>query len=154
MSFFKLNRSTGKQRLEFVAASLDEKLNLVKMFDDEIIENCAVDEIETEIQESDEINSRVMDLLRLINEATTPKDNNAGISTNYECQRNYILWFEHQRKYALWFSTIDYTFWIKRNFNFGFWKCSHSMTVELNLWWNSIFWRTFNFSRWSYAIIG
>ena len=120
MSFFKLNRSTGKQRLEFVAASLDEKLNLVKMFDDEIIENCAVDEIKTEIQESDEINSRVMDLLRLINEATTPKDNNAGISTNYECQRNYILWFEHQRKYALWFSTIDYTFWIKRNFNFGF----------------------------------
>ena len=79
MSFFKLNRSTGKLRLEFVAASLDEKLNLVKMFDDEIIENCAVDEIETEIQESDEINSRVMDLLRLINEATTPKDNNAGI---------------------------------------------------------------------------
>ena len=81
MSFFKLNRSTGKLRLEFVAASLDEKLNLVKMFDEEIIENCAVDEIETEIQESDEINSRVMDLLRLINEATTPKDDNEGIST-------------------------------------------------------------------------
>ena len=40
-----------------------------------------MDEIEAEIQESDEINSRVMDLLRLINEATTPKDNNAGIST-------------------------------------------------------------------------
>ena len=38
-----------------------------------------MDEIEAEIQESDEINSRVMDLLRLINEATTPKDNNAGI---------------------------------------------------------------------------
>ena len=54
---------------------------MVKTFDDEIIENCAVDEIEAEIQESDEINSRVMDLLRLINEATTPKDNNAGIST-------------------------------------------------------------------------
>ena len=81
MSFFKLNRSTGKQRLEFVAASLNEKLNLVKTFDDEIIENCAVDEIEAEIQESDEINSRVMDLLRLINEATTPKDDNEGIST-------------------------------------------------------------------------
>ena len=96
MSFFKLNRSTGKQLLEFVAASLDEKLNLVKMFDDEIIENCAVDEIETEIQESDEINSRVMDLLRLMNEATTPKDSNAGISANYECQQNYILWFECQ----------------------------------------------------------
>ena len=66
------------------------------MFDDEIIENCAVDEIEAQIQESDEINSRVMDLLRLMNEATTPKDSNAGISANYECQQNYILWFECQ----------------------------------------------------------
>ena len=54
---------------------------MVKTFDDEIIENCAVDEIEAEVQESDEINSRVMDLLRLKNEATTPKDDNAGIST-------------------------------------------------------------------------
>ena len=71
----------NKQRLDFIAASLNEKLNLVKTFDKEIIENCAVEEIEAEIQESDEINSHVMDLLRLINEATTPKDNNAGIST-------------------------------------------------------------------------
>ena len=53
---------------------------MVKTFDEEIIENCAVEEIEAEIQESDEINSRVMDLLQLINEVTT-KDNNAGIST-------------------------------------------------------------------------
>ena len=70
----------NKQRLDFIAASLNEKLNLVKTFDEEIIENGAVDEIEAEIQGSDEINSRVMDLLRLINEATSPKDNNAGIS--------------------------------------------------------------------------
>ena len=71
----------NKQRLDFIASSLNEKLNLVKTLDEEIIENCAVDEIEAEILESDEINSRVMDLLRLINEATTPKDSNAGIST-------------------------------------------------------------------------
>ena len=71
----------NKQRLDFIAASLNEKLNLVKTFDEEIIENCAVDEIEAEIQESDGINSRVIDLLRLINEATTSKDNNSGIST-------------------------------------------------------------------------
>ena len=62
----------NKQRLEFIAASPNEKLNLVKTFDDEIIENCA-------LKESDEINSRVMDLLRLINEAISPSDNNAGI---------------------------------------------------------------------------
>ena len=71
----------NKQRLEFIAASLNEKLNLVKTFDDEIIENCAVDEIKEEIEESDEVNPRVMDLLQLINETTAPKDNNAGIST-------------------------------------------------------------------------
>ena len=47
----------NKQRLDFIAASLNEKLNLVKTFDEEIIENGAVDEIEAEIQESDEINS-------------------------------------------------------------------------------------------------
>ena len=40
-----------------------------------------MDEIEAKILEPDEINSRVMDLLRLINEATTPKDRNTGIST-------------------------------------------------------------------------
>ena len=71
-----------KQRLDFIASSLNEKLKLVKTFDEEIIENCAVDGIEAEILESDEINSRVIDLLRLINEATSPKDSNAGISTN------------------------------------------------------------------------
>ena len=53
----------NKQRLDFIAASLNGKLNLVKTFDEEIIENCAVDEIEADIQESNEINSRVMDLL-------------------------------------------------------------------------------------------
>ena len=40
-----------------------------------------MDEKEAEILEWDEINSRVMDLLRMINEATTPKDSNAGIWT-------------------------------------------------------------------------
>ena len=64
----------NKQRLDFIASSLNEKLQLVKTFDEEIIENCAVDVIEAEILESDEINSRVIDLLRLINEATSPKD--------------------------------------------------------------------------------
>ena len=46
---------------------------MVKTFDEEIIENCAVDGIEAEILESDEINSRIMDHLRLINEGTSPK---------------------------------------------------------------------------------
>ena len=69
----------NKQRLDFIASSLNEKLKLVKTFDEEIIENSAVDGIEGEILESDEINSRVVDLLRLINEATSPKDNNTGI---------------------------------------------------------------------------
>ena len=97
MSFFKL-KLINRQITPGVCCCFTrrEKLNLVKTFDDEIIENCAVDEIEAQIQESDEINSRDMDLLRLINEATTPKDSNAESSANYECQQNYILWFERQ----------------------------------------------------------
>lgn len=71
----------NKQCLDFIAALLNKKLNLVKTFHEEITENCAVAEIEAEIQELDEIYSRVMDLLQLINKATTPKDNNAGMST-------------------------------------------------------------------------
>ena len=46
----------NKKRLDFIASSLNEKLNLVKTLDEESIENCAVHEIETEILESDEIN--------------------------------------------------------------------------------------------------
>ena len=71
----------NKQRLDFIASSLNEKLKLVKTFDEEFIENWAVDGLEAKILESDEINSRVMDLLRLINEATRPRDSNAGIPT-------------------------------------------------------------------------
>ena len=71
----------NKQRVHVIASSLKEGLKLVKTFDEEIIGRCAVDGIEAEMLESDEINSRVIDLLRLINEATSPKDSNAGIST-------------------------------------------------------------------------
>ena len=46
----------NKKRLDFIASPLNEKLNLIKTLDEEIIENSAVDEIETEILESDEIN--------------------------------------------------------------------------------------------------
>ena len=66
---------------EPINKQLKEKLKLVKTFDEDIIGNCAVEGIEAEILESDEINSRVIDLLRLINEATSRKDSNAGIST-------------------------------------------------------------------------
>ena len=47
-----------KQRLEIIAELLDEKLQLVKSLDEEIIETCKVEEIEVEIVESDEVNSR------------------------------------------------------------------------------------------------
>ncbi|XP_068679830.1 uncharacterized protein [Montipora foliosa] len=72
---------SDKKRLKAIATSLNEKLNLVKTLDEEIIENCAVEEVEAEIEESDEFNTRVIDLLRVINEATSSKDNNTGLST-------------------------------------------------------------------------
>ena len=59
---------SDKKRLKAIATSLNEKLNLIKTLDEQIIENCAVEEVEAEIEESDEINSRVIDPLRVINE--------------------------------------------------------------------------------------
>ncbi|PFX25822.1 hypothetical protein AWC38_SpisGene9512 [Stylophora pistillata] len=69
-----------KKRLKAIATSLNERLNLVNTLDEEIIENCAGEEAEAEMEESDEINSRVIDLLLVINEATGSMDNNDGLS--------------------------------------------------------------------------
>ena len=66
-------------RLKVLATSLDERLNLVKSFDERVIETCKVDEIEREMVEADEFNSRVMEMLRKIIETTTPIDQ--GISS-------------------------------------------------------------------------
>ena len=90
---------------------------MVKPFDDEIIENCAVGETEAEIQESDEINSRVMDPLRLIKEAgKTFRLSQLRMSVSY------FLWFECKRNCALWFFTIDYNYQLclVHYFCFGF----------------------------------
>ena len=55
--------TVDKQRLKIISNSLNDKLKLVKTFDEEILDNCAVEEIENEIEESDEVNSRMEDLL-------------------------------------------------------------------------------------------
>lgn len=72
--------TVDKQRLKIISDSLNDKLKLVKTFDEEILDNCAVDEIENEIEESDEVNSRMEDLLRVIQKATSSKETNAGVS--------------------------------------------------------------------------
>ena len=59
-------------RLKVLATSLDERLNLVRSFDEKMIETFKVDEIEREIVEADEFNSRVMEMLRKIMDTTTP----------------------------------------------------------------------------------
>lgn len=59
-------------RLKVLAATLDERLNLVKSFDEKVIETCKVDEVESEIVEADEFNSRVMEIVRKIIKTTTP----------------------------------------------------------------------------------
>ena len=78
--------TVDKQRLKIISDSLNDKLKLVKTFDEEILENCAVDEIENEIEESDEVNSRMEDLLRVIQKATSSKETNAGVSTAHQQQ--------------------------------------------------------------------
>lgn len=70
----------NKKRLKVIADSLDQKLKLVKSLDEEVMETCNVEEIVKEIEDSDEINSRVMEMLWKVNEATSPKHNDQGIS--------------------------------------------------------------------------
>lgn len=53
----------NKKRLKVIADSLDQKLKLVKSLDEEVMETCNVEEIVKEIEDSDEINSRVMEML-------------------------------------------------------------------------------------------
>ena len=61
------------QRLQIIAELLNEKLKLLKSFDEEIIEGCNVDEIAYEIEEYEEINLRVLSTIRSVMEATSPK---------------------------------------------------------------------------------
>ena len=66
--------TVDKERLKVI--SLNNKLKLVKTFDEEILDKCGVDEIE----ESDEVNSRMEDLLRVIQKATSSKETNVVVS--------------------------------------------------------------------------
>ena len=62
-----------------------EKLELVKSLDETIIEKCKVEDIEHEIEESHEINERVIEIRRRIMDAlaemSSDKSDNKGIST-------------------------------------------------------------------------
>lgn len=62
-----------QKRLRVIAELLGEKLTLVKSLDDEINTKCEVADIENEIEESDIINSRVMEVRRAILEATSQR---------------------------------------------------------------------------------
>ena len=76
-----------------------------------------------------------MDLLRLINEATTPKDSDAGISTvpitiNVRETTSSGTYANENAPSCFQQSTTPS--------GLGG-KCSHTITGELNSWWNSIF---------------
>ena len=70
-----------EQRLKIIADSLSEKLTLVKSLDEEIIESCDVEEIANEIEESEDVNLRVLFMLQSITDATSSKSNDKGISS-------------------------------------------------------------------------
>jgi len=69
-----------EQRLKIIADSLNKKLALVKSLNEEIIEGCHEEEIANEIEESEDINMRILIMLRFIMEGTIAKSNDAGIS--------------------------------------------------------------------------
>ena len=49
-------------RLETLAHLLETKLKLIKALDENVISTCEVEDIEREIEESDGIESRVLDI--------------------------------------------------------------------------------------------
>ena len=57
---------TTKDRLSTLYDLLAEKLKVVKKFDEEILKSCDVKEIEDEIEQSEVLNSRVIDVRKLI----------------------------------------------------------------------------------------
>ena len=57
-------------RLETIAHLLKTKLKLIKALDEEVVSTCGIEDIEREIEESDEIESRVLDIKRMIKEET------------------------------------------------------------------------------------
>ena len=61
----------ARERLKTLHELLAEKLQLVKKFDEEILKLCDVKEIENEIDQSEELNSRVLDIKRLISKFFT-----------------------------------------------------------------------------------
>ena len=77
-------------RLETIAHLLETKLKLIKALDEEVVSTCGIEDIEREIEESDEIESRVLDIKRMIKEKTRPsgKQNVTVPSTNGDGKQN------------------------------------------------------------------
>ena len=74
----------NRQRMETLAESLREKLEIVKSLDETIIEKCKVEDIEHEIEESHETNERAIEIRRrimdVLAETSYDKSDNEGIS--------------------------------------------------------------------------
>ena len=77
-------------RLETIAHLLETKLKLIKALDEEVVSTCGIEDIEREIEEPDEIESRVLDIKRMIKEKTRPsgKQNVTVPSTNGDGKQN------------------------------------------------------------------
>ena len=75
-------------RLETIAHLLEMKLLLIKALDEEVVSTCGIEDIEREIEESDEIESRVLDIKRMIKEKTRPSGNVTVPSTNVGGKQN------------------------------------------------------------------
>jgi hypothetical protein len=67
-----------KDRLNTLHDLLEEKLQVVKKFDEEILQLCEVKEIENEIEISEELNSRVLDVKRQISKFFAKKIDDTG----------------------------------------------------------------------------
>ena len=59
--------------MQTICALLDEKKGILKELDKIIVDACDIAEIEKEIEDADEISSRILDIQRLLREKCNPK---------------------------------------------------------------------------------
>ncbi len=55
-----------KGRLETINTMINEKMTMVTNLDEKVLELCEIEEIQTEIEEADDIKSRTLDIKRAI----------------------------------------------------------------------------------------
>ena len=97
---------TDTPRLKVIVELLGAKLELVKSLDEEIVEVCNIDDIESEIEVAEEINLRVLSRIRAVKDATSQDASDKIKTHTLFLDRGARLDLELKRRYTLEFPRL------------------------------------------------